>query len=69
MPTLTNTVSAQVADRIAVAYGKHLGLTDAAGASRPATLSEVNEARARELKQFVLHIERQTSVLQEPEIT
>jgi carboxylesterase type B len=63
MPTLTNTVSAQVADRIAIAYGKHLGL------ARPATVEEVNTERARELKQFVLHIERQTSALQDLEIT
>ena len=69
MPTLTNTVSVQVAQRISDAYGKHLGLTTEEGQTRPATLAEVNEARARELKQFVMHIERQSSALIEPEIT
>lgn len=60
MPELTNVVTVAQAQRIGAAFGKHLGLVDAQGQPRSATLAEVNEERARQLRQFVLHVERQT---------
>ncbi len=53
MPTLTITVAAAPAARIAAAVGRRLSLTDESGAPRSATLAEVTEAMRGVLRNWV----------------
>lgn len=62
MPTFQFTVDAPTVQRIAVAFGLHLGTVDAQGKGRSATAAEIKAWLIGQAKKVVFEQERQVEV-------
>lgn len=62
MPTFNFTVDVPTGQRIAAAFGLHLGAVDANGLARPATAAEVKQWLIAQVKKVVAEQERQVEI-------
>jgi hypothetical protein len=58
MPSITLTIDAAAAQRVAAAFGRYWHLADAGGAPRDATLAEVKTYLVRQMAGVVRNAER-----------
>jgi len=63
MPSMTITTTAEQAQRLATAFGKAHGLTNAAGQPRAATASEIKDFTTAWMRKIVLDQERLAAAL------
>lgn len=69
MPSITLTVTAQMATKIADLEGKHKGYTNDDGSPRSATAEEVRQGIIEREKAFYKHMEATTQIISGVEIT